>query len=145
MVDVARLGDAHDRMDQQAAADLLGRALGQLLVGPVERVAGLEGDDLRPTLVLEVLAKLLGRPAKLGEVVVRRDADHFEAAGGVLAGLALEVGDGGVLDIGRAVRPLGLDLLVEGIELLDVEEGQQVAVDVAEGQWLANLDAVCRA
>ena len=48
VVDVAGLGHADDRVDQQAAADLLGRALGQLLVGAVQRVAGLEGDDLGP-------------------------------------------------------------------------------------------------
>ncbi len=45
VIDVAGLGHADDRVDQQAAADLLGRALGQFLVGAVQRVAGLEGDD----------------------------------------------------------------------------------------------------
>ena len=58
VVDVARLGHADDRVDQQAAADLLGGSLGQLLVGPVQRVAGLEGDDLAPAQRLEVLAQL---------------------------------------------------------------------------------------
>ena len=48
MVHVARLGHADDRVDQQAAADLLGGPLGQLFVGPVQGVAGLEGDDPAP-------------------------------------------------------------------------------------------------
>ena len=89
-----------------------------------------------------MLAKLLRGPPQLDEVVVRRDPDHFELAGGVVAGLAIEVGDGRVLGVGRPVGPLGLGLLVEGIDLLDVEEGEEVAVDVAEGQRLADLDAV---
>ena len=75
VVDVAGLGHADDRVDQQPAADLLGRALGQLLVGAVQRVAGLEGDDLRPAERLEVLAQLGRGPAQLDEVVVRRGAD----------------------------------------------------------------------
>ena len=54
MIDVAGLGYAHDRMDQQTAADLLCRSLGQFLVGAVHRVVGLESDDPGPTQVLEV-------------------------------------------------------------------------------------------
>ena len=61
MVDVARLGHADDRVDQQAAADLLGRPLGQLFVGPVQRVPGLEGDDPAPAQRLKVLRA--ARPA----------------------------------------------------------------------------------
>ena len=135
VVDVAGLGHADDRVDQEAAADLLGGALGQLLVGPVQRVAGLEGDDLRSSPATAKWSRSSrGRPPQLDEVVVRRGADHLEPAGGVVAGLAVEVGDRRVLGVGRAVGAPGLGLLVVGVDLLDVEEGQQVAVDVAQGQ-----------
>ena len=60
MVHVARLGHADDGMDQEAAADLLGRPLGQLLVGPVQGIAGLEGDDPLPAQVLEMLRSSAG-------------------------------------------------------------------------------------
>ena len=70
MVDVAGLGHADDRMDQEPAADLLCGSLGQLLVGAVERVAGLEGDDLGPAQVLEVRPQLGRGPPQLDEVVM---------------------------------------------------------------------------
>ena len=142
VVHVARLGHADDRVDQEAAADLLGGALGQLLVRPVQGVAGLEGDDLAPAQRLEVLAELGRGAADLDEVVMRRHADHLEPARGVMARLPAEVGDRGVLGVGRAVGVPGLILLVVGVDLLDVEERQQVAVDVAQGQRLALGDAV---
>ena len=144
MIDVARLGDAHDGVDQEPAADLLGRPLGELLVGTVQGVAGLEGDDPRPAQRLEVLAQLGRRPPQLDEVIVGRGADHLEPARGVVARLAVEVGHGGVLLVERAVGVLGLVLLVRGVDLLDVEEGQQIAVDVAQGQRLALVDPVAR-
>ena len=73
---------------------------------------------------------------------MRRDADHLEPARGVMAGLPVEVGDRRVLGVGRAVGVPGLVVLVVGVDLLDVEERQQVAVDVAQGQRLALGDAV---
>ncbi len=59
-----------------------------------------------------------------------------------MAGDAVQVGDGRVLGVGRAVGPAGLGLLVDGVDLLDVEEGQQVAIDVAQGERLALGDAL---
>ena len=142
VVDVAGLGHADDRVDQEAAADLLGRPLGQLFVGPVQGVAGLEGDDPAPAQRLEVLAQLGRRPAQLDEVVVRRDANHLEPAGRVVARLSVEVGDRRMLRVGRAIGVRASLLLVVRVDLLDVEERQQVAVDVAQGQRLALGDAV---
>jgi hypothetical protein len=45
-------------MDVEAVADLEG-GLGQVLVRPVDRVAGLEGDDALPAAIRERLARLL--------------------------------------------------------------------------------------
>jgi hypothetical protein len=144
MIDVAGLGDADDRVNQQAAADLLGRPLGQLLVGPVQGVPGLEGDDLGPAERLEMLAEFARGPAEVDEVEVRRDADHLEATGRVEVGLAVQVGDGRVLGVGRPVGSPGFLLDVVGEDLFDMEEGQEVAIDVAERQGLADLDAFAR-
>jgi len=137
VIDVAGLGYAHDRMDQQTAADLLCRSLGQFLVGAVHRVAGLERDDPGPTQVLEVRPQLGRRPPQLDEVVMGGRAHHFQPAGGVVARLPLEVGDRRVLGVGRAIGATRLGRLVVSVDLLDVEEGQQVAVDVAQSQRLA--------
>ena len=142
MVDVAGLCHSDDGMNQQTAADLFSRALGEFLVSPVERVAGLERDDLGPAEFGEVLAEFAGGLTQLDEVVVRRRADHFELAGGVVVGLAVEIGNGGMLRVGRAVGALRFDRLVERVDFLDVKEGEEVAVDVAKRDRLANLDTV---
>ena len=47
-----------------------------------------------------------------------------------------------MLGVGRPVGVAGLVLLVVGVDLLDVQEREQVAVDVAQGQRLALGDAV---
>ena len=65
MVDVAGLGHADHRMEQQVGLGELRRALGQLLVRAMHRVAGLEGDDARPAPALEFLAQILGLVAQL--------------------------------------------------------------------------------
>ena len=61
VVDVAGLGHADDRVDQQVRLRLAGGAEGQLLVRAVQRVAGLEGDDPAPAELAEV-----GRGARSG-------------------------------------------------------------------------------
>ena len=58
--DVARLGLADQRVDQQPVGDLE-RRLGDVLVGAVDRVAGLEGDDPLPAALLERLLGLARR------------------------------------------------------------------------------------
>ena len=58
--DVALLGLADQRVDVQPVADLE-RGLGEVLVRPVDRVAGLEGDDPLPAAVGERLLRLGGR------------------------------------------------------------------------------------
>lgn len=57
--DVAGLRLADERVDEQPVAGL-GSGLGQVLVGAVDRVAGLEGDDLLPAAVRELLPRLCG-------------------------------------------------------------------------------------
>ena len=44
-IDTAGLRHAHDRVQQQHTTPLLGGAFGQLLVDPMQRVAGVRGDD----------------------------------------------------------------------------------------------------
>ena len=56
--------------------------------------------------------------------------------------LPVEVGDRRMLRVERAIGVAGFVLLVVGVDLLDVQERQQVAVDVAQGQRFALGDAV---
>ena len=68
--------------------------------------------------------------------------DDLQPPGGVVARLAVQVGDRRVPGVGRAVGAPGFRRLVEGVDLLDVQEGQQVAVDVLQGERPALGDAV---
>ena len=58
MVDVTGLGEADDRVDKDIGLALAGGADSELTVSTVHRVAGLEGDDLAPSELLEVCAEL---------------------------------------------------------------------------------------
>ena len=51
--------------------------------------------------------------------------------------LPVEIGDRRMLRVERAVGVLRFVVLVVSVDFLDVQEGQQVAVDVAQGQRLA--------
>ena len=80
MVDVAGLGHADDRVDQQVGLRLAGGAEGQLLMRAVQRVAGLEGDDPAPAELAEEGAQLVRRVAAAAEVVVHRLLDAGDRA-----------------------------------------------------------------
>ena len=142
MIDVARLGHADDRVDQEPAANLRGRLLGQLFVSAVQRVAGLERDDPAPGKRLKMLAQLGGRAAQLDEVVVRRDANHLEPARRIMSGRPLQIGHRGMGRVQRAIGVLGFVIFVVSIDLFDMQKRQQVAVDVAQRQRLSLGDAV---
>ena len=58
VVDVARLGEADHRVDQQVGLDVLGRPHRDLLMGAVHGIAGLEADDPAPACPGEVIAQL---------------------------------------------------------------------------------------
>lgn len=52
-VDITRLGQTNDRVNEDVGLVLSGSAHGQLAVSSVHGVAGLEGDDLAPSHLLE--------------------------------------------------------------------------------------------
>jgi hypothetical protein len=72
MVHVSGLGHADYRLDKEVGLYLTRSAEGNLLMRPVHRVTGLEGDYLSPSEFLELGPKLGGGVTKLAEVVVAR-------------------------------------------------------------------------
>jgi hypothetical protein len=133
VVDVARLGQPHHRVDEEVGLDLLGRPQGDLLVGPVHRVAGLEGDHLRPPQLVE-LRPDLGRCLAQGpEVVVQGQLGALQPAGQVhRVGAVQQVPDAGVLRVGGAEHSLGLGVPVGPVELGHVDGGEDHALGVAQ-------------
>ena len=83
MVDVARLGHADDRVDEQVGFFFLGGAERELVVRAVHRVAGLEGDDLPPAALGELFAELGRRVAQRFVVVVQRQLQALDRAADV--------------------------------------------------------------
>ena len=80
VVDVTGLGQADHRVEQQVGLGDLGGALGQLLVRPVHRVAGLECDDPGPAPLLEPMPEIGGLVAQLPEIVLGRPGDAAQPA-----------------------------------------------------------------
>ena len=105
VVDVARLGHPHHRVDEQVGADLGRGPHGQLDVGAVHRVAGLEGDDLGPAQLGELGAELRRGPAQVGEVVVDGQLEALDGPADVPGVAPVEqIADAGVARIGRCRR-----------------------------------------
>ena len=99
MVNVARLGHSHNRVDQEPAPDLPGRSLGELFMRSVQRVPRLERDNLAPAQRLEVLPQLLGRPAQTDEIIVRRNPDHLQPARRVMPRQPIQIRDRRMLGV----------------------------------------------
>ena len=114
-------------MDEQPVAGLES-GLGQVLVGAVDRVAGLEGDDLLPATVGELLPRLGGSEvaAHEGLFVIRQRVD-LDRAGDAAVALFDDRGDTGMLDVVGPVDLLGLehDVLLE--DLLDGDAAEVLA------------------
>ena len=126
--DVALLGLADQRVDEQPVADLE-RGLGQVLVRPVDRVAGLERDDALPAALLERRLGLGRRRVAAHErVLVVRQRVGLDRAGEAAGALGADRGDARVLLVGRAVDLLGLELDVLVEDLLDGEAPELLAV-----------------
>ncbi len=67
-VDVAGLRHPHHRVEEQGGAHRFGGLAGQLEMGPVHRVAGVEGDDPLPAPAGELRPHLQGPGLAAAEV-----------------------------------------------------------------------------
>ena len=83
MIDVARLGHADGRMQQQHAVDRGDRPLGQLLVHAVQRIARLERHHVLATGLSQDLPGLGRRAAQILKVVVTRELKDSDGTGRV--------------------------------------------------------------
>ena len=141
VVEVARLGHADDRMDEEIGLRLLGGGERQLAVRAVHRVAGLERHHPAPAAAGQLLPHLGRGEAQGPEVVMGGELQAFEAAGEGDPPLALvEVGDAGVLAVGGAEDRLGDGLAFALPGLLDFERREHDAFGVAQRQRRAGAE-----
>ena len=100
VVDVAGLGEADDRVDEDVGLAGARGADGELPVRPVHRVAGLEGHHARPPELVEVGAEFGGGVAQGDVVVVHEAVDRLELAPDVVFARGMhEVADGRVVRV----------------------------------------------
>ena len=117
-------------MDQEAV-DGLERTLGEVLVGPMDRVAGLEADDPFPAALGEGSAGVGRVERELGERRLRPLEDGY-LAGQVERLLRVEPCNARMGLVGGAKRVPGLALLVVLVGLVHLEGGERLARLVGE-------------
>ena len=138
--DVALLGLADQRVQEEAVADLE-RRLRQVLVGAMDRVAGLEGDDPLPAAIGELLARLGGREVAAHErLFVVGGRVGLDLAGDAAVALLLGGGDSRMSVVGGPVDVLGLLLDVALEDLADPDPAEGLAVVGAERDDVALAD-----
>ena len=77
MIDIARFGHPDHRMQQQDPIELISGALGELLVDSMERVAGLESDDIAVAHMRQLLPRLRRRETDFFEIEVPRQLENL--------------------------------------------------------------------
>ncbi len=143
MVDVPRLGGADHRVDQQVGLGHLRRAVGQLLVRPVHRIAGLEGDDPRPSPLLEQPAQVGRVVAVVLEVVLHGRVDPDQAAAEIdRMGVVDQIVDPGMGRLAGGEHPFRLAPLVGYPDRGDGHCRDQPSLGVAQRDVVADNHAV---
>ena len=127
-------------MDEKSV-DRLERDLGQVLVGPVDRVACLEADDALPAALGKDPPRLGGVASQLGELRLRPLEDRY-AARQVLRLLSIQARDAGMSVVRRSEAELGLALLLVLVCLLDLEDRHGAPALVGEDDALAHRSGI---
>jgi hypothetical protein len=143
VVNVTRLGETNDRLDEDVGLLRAGGADRQLTVSTVHGVSGLESNDLLPSELVEVSTELRGSESEVEEVVVLELVDSLKLTTNVelLSGVE-EVLDTGVSVIVAAKDLLGLVDLVRLVDILNGQDGKvSVVTEVAECDASTVLDA----
>ncbi len=144
MVDVTGPRQPHDRMQQEHAVHFRNGAPGQFLVGAMQRIACLEGDDVVVAVLVQQTARFGRRATQEAKVLVRRCLQHLESAGKVERTPAVHFRDQGVARVQTAEDLQRGLLTVPGVDFLHRQDGQQVVLAVAQGDVLVKVEVnVC--
>ena len=127
-------------MDEKSV-DRLERDLGQVLVGPVDRVARLEANDALPAAFGEDPPRLGRVASQLGELRLRPLEDRHSARQ-VLRLLSIQARDAWISIVGGSKAKLGLALLLVLVCLLDLEGRDRAPALVGEDDALAHRSGV---
>ena len=113
-------------MDEEAVYDLEG-ALLQVLVGAMDRVSGLKGDDATPASLGKDAPGLLWREVVRRQLafVVKRQVKDVDATADVKLSLLVDGPYSGVARIVDTVDLAGFDRLVRLVDLSDLDNGDR--------------------
>ena len=140
VVDVAWLGEAYDGVQQKDAVDGLRGALGQLLVDAMERVAGLEGDDVVRSELVEPGPAVRRGETKIAEVEVAWELQSSYSPGNVHWGPSCHLRDDWMALVAGAEDLLSDLLAVPLVGLLYGHYRQELVLGVAERDLLVQVD-----
>jgi hypothetical protein len=119
MVDIARLGHAHHRMQQQYSVHVLGRAFSQFFMRAMQRIASLKCDDVFESRLCEPRPRLSGSQTKLAEVVMFWQLENPQAAADVSRSPAMHLRDERMADVRGAEHLPRLCFEIPLVDLLN--------------------------
>src|SRR4029077_2468324 len=126
---------------EQVGSFFLRGAKREFVVRTVHRVTRLKGDDLRPTALAELFAKLGRRIAERFVVVVHRKLQALDAAADVnRLALVYQVIDGRVRGVLGPEYLLGFLLAIRLPDVFRVNDGEHNAFGIAKGDVRAGLN-----
>ena len=137
-VDIAGRGLSHDRMEEKVRLARAHGLAGELDMGAVQRVAGLERDDTPPAELAEAFAQRGRAVAQRAVIVVgnRTEAEHAPARIDRMRAVQ-QVGHAGVGVVDGAVDRTGLLDLLGPPRLPDLHDGDRHAFAVAKRDRLS--------
>ncbi|OIP48284.1 MAG: hypothetical protein AUK28_05210 [Desulfobacterales bacterium CG2_30_60_27] len=141
IMQVARFGHAHGRVEEDMALDVLGGLQNYLALQAVHGFAGLKGDHPPPTHFFKQGAQFHGRVPQIFEVIVGRGLQARDGAADI-AGMHVlqEIADPRVL-LGRgAVNLFRLADFVRFPDFFHGKHGGHEALAVSQGDFLARLE-----
>lgn len=120
VINISGLGKTDNGVDEDVCSSLTGSSDGELSVGTVHRVSGLESDNLAPGELVEVSSELGGSVSKGNVVKVSRSLDSLDLTADVkLLNVVAEVCDGRVGDVVSTHDLFSLGGLVRSVDVRD--------------------------
>ena len=137
--DVVRFGLAHQRMNQQTIGHLQ-RALGQIFMRAMDRIARLKRRHRLPTLLLKRFARPRRRQAIISKFRLVRRRDHIDRPAQASISLLLDNRHARMRLILGAINIGNLQRLVVRKFLLDRHQPQQPSFFILQGHLLPDID-----